>query len=859
MDHEGQLARVSADRALHRAKRALRVLAAMHEALDGATDERDLCARVATCAVEVGGYAVAWVGRAEHDERRSVTPMAVVGVERSWIDGLGIVWADDERGQLPSGVAIRTGRPMAVPWREQEPRLSQYAEECDRRGWKAMVALPLVAGSKALGVLVIYSSDEGAFDEEETGLLMALARGLARAWSAREADAGRCLAEQRLQEIADTMRDAFWSRDARTRTTDFISPGAAALWGRPVEQFVGRPPAAFLEVVHPEDRERMRAAMERYVAGEPLDIEYRTVWPSGEVRWIHNRGFPVRDAGGEVVRVVGIASDVTEQRRMAADLRRLNAELERRVAERTAELADLYDNAPCGYQTLGHDGVYRSINATALRWLGYAREELVGKVRPFDLMPDEEKALAEQNFAQLKSTGQAHRDIEGTLRRKDGSCLPVLLSVAAIRDAEGNFVESRATLLDDTERRRAQQELKRLNAELSRTSRAKDEFLASMSHELRTPLNAVLGLGEILLEEIAGPLTAQQRSYLHRIDEAGRHQLALINDVLDLAKIEAGKLSLDLCAVRLEDVCRASLRMVQEAAICKSIRLTSREGHCGARLLVDERRLKQILVNLLSNAVKFTPEGGDVGIETACDEGGSMRVTVWDSGIGIDRVDQARLFQPFEQVGSASPAHRAGTGLGLSLVRQLVQLHGGEIRVESAPGRGSRFTVLLPGACTSPPPPGPARDGSLPPRHAPAAAPRGRVVVADDEENNVTVACDYLLARGFEVHAARDGSEALGIVRTLRPDLVLMDVHMPGVDGLTATRALRSDPDPALRRLPIIALTASAMPGDRERCLAAGANAYLTKPVALKALLAMIEQLLGAGVDHGTAGRPPPG
>lgn len=384
------------------------------------------------------------------------------------------------------------------------------------------------------------------------------------------------------------------------------------------------------------------------------------------------------------------------------------------------------------------------------------------------------------------------------------------------------------------------------NAELSRAVRAKDEFLASMSHELRTPLNAILGMSEVLCDEVYGPLNERQVKSVRTIEESGRHLLDLINDILDVAKIEASKVELELAPVSIETVCEASLGLIKQNALKKQLKVSSSLDRAVTTLQADERRLKQILVNLLANAVKFTPAGGAVGLEVAGDaERETVHFTVWDTGIGIAVEDMERLFQPFVQLDSRLSREHTGTGLGLSLVQRLAEMHGGGVSVESEVGKGSRFTVSLPWQEIDQA--RKAKGESLQdaePREEPAT-PGGQhsavILLAEDTESSIHTVFDYLRAKGYQVIVARNGNEAVDLARAESPDLILMDIQMPGMDGLEATRRIRADAEPAVASVPIIALTALAMPGDRERCLEAGANEYLSKPVSLRQLVDAIE------------------
>jgi PAS domain S-box-containing protein len=445
--------------------------------------------------------------------------------------------------------------------------------------------------------------------------------------------------------------------------------------------------------------------------------------------------------------------------------------------------------------------------------------------------------------------------MEYRMHAKDGHLVWFHDQTVLIRDERGKPRYWQGVKIDITERKLAEEEILKLNAELERrvqerttelerALRAKDEFLANMSHELRTPLNAILGLSESLAESLAGPLTDKQRRYVTTIIESGHHLLSLINDILDLAKIEAGQIILNVDDVSVEQICQASLRMISEMAHKKKQVVQLEIAPGVGSIWADERRLKQVLVNLLSNAVKFTPERGRLGLRVQADEE-ERRVlfTVWDEGIGIGQEDLARLFKPFVQLDSSLAREATGTGLGLALVTQMVRLHGGSIAVDSQPGGGSRFTITLPWE------PSLASDAEVRLRSTgkfrairPDMKDRPLILLIEDARETTLMISDYLENAGYQVLAARDGLTGIEQAKRFRPSLILMDIQMPNLDGLEATHRLRADPQ--FRTVPIIALTALAMPGDRERCLAAGATDYITKPVSLKKLTRIIDKYL---------------
>jgi PAS domain S-box-containing protein len=400
--------------------------------------------------------------------------------------------------------------------------------------------------------------------------------------------------------------------------------------------------------------------------------------------------------------------------------------------------------------------------------------------------------------------------------------------------------EERASLTERVKERTA--ELSLANAQLARAARMKDEFLANMSHELRTPLNAVLGMTEVLHEGIYGPLNPQQTKSIETIEESGRHLLSLINDILDLAKIEAGKVKLEMIPVSVEGVCQACLRFIKQSAYKKHIKTSTVYHNSVTIIYADERYLKQILLNLLSNAIKFTPQGGKVNLEVRGDvKQGVVDFIVSDTGRGIAEKDIDSLFKPFVQLNSGLNRTHEGTGLGLSLVYRLTELHGGSVSVSTELGKGSRFTVSLPWedniTLSSP-----VVESIEPELPIQTTLSQAVILLVDDNQNVIETLYDYLSIKGYQLLTAHNGIQAIDKTIEEKPDLILMDIQMPGMDGLEAIRQIKANPEVSM--IPIIAITALAMPGDQARCLEAGAQDYLSKPLSFKALVESIEGVL---------------
>lgn len=373
------------------------------------------------------------------------------------------------------------------------------------------------------------------------------------------------------------------------------------------------------------------------------------------------------------------------------------------------------------------------------------------------------------------------------------------------------------------------------NAELARVAHAKDELLATMGHELRTPLNAVLSLSRVLQEQLGSVLTERQQQSFQIISASGHHLLELINDILDLSKLQAGKMILKPEPVDVTALCTTSLDIVRQLAEQKHLQLSLHSDSKECIIQADPLRIKQVLVNLLSNAVKFTPEHGAVGIDVVSDiEHGSVQMTVWDTGIGIAAADLTKLFKPFVQIDLADHPPQLGTGLGLALSQRLARQHGGDLTVTSTLGVGSRFTLTLPWSAAD------VTRTLATPVDAPTlqVARRRLILLAEDNEANIFAISEYLDLCNVPVVVARTGPEALEMARTEHPGLILMDINLPRLDGLEVIRRIRSLEGYA--DLPIAIIT--ALSADSERVRATSADHYLGKPIDLDKLDQILNQ-----------------
>jgi signal transduction histidine kinase/ActR/RegA family two-component response regulator len=387
----------------------------------------------------------------------------------------------------------------------------------------------------------------------------------------------------------------------------------------------------------------------------------------------------------------------------------------------------------------------------------------------------------------------------------------------------------------------ARQELEEKSRRGEEVDRLKSVFIANMSHEIRTPLNSVLALSQLLRDGVAGGLTAGQRQYLEVIERNGQNLLRLINDILDLSRIEAGHLEMDTQSIDLAPHIRAIAAELAPLAMAKELELVVKIPESLPAVRCDVDRVRQILTNLIGNAIKFT-ESGTVQVAAEA-KASALAVSVVDTGVGIPEADINKIFREFFQVDQTLARRQGGTGLGLAIASRLAQLMGGEIGVTSLVGHGSRFTLTLPRAGAAA-----AMAATLPGTVSRSGETttdetlQGTVLIVEDNEDNLFTLRQVLSRSQLTLETAANGRQAIALCRRALPDLVIMDMQMPGMSGLQATGAIRALPGGAA--VPILALTAQAMKGDRERILAAGCDAYLSKPVDPRALVQTVDRLL---------------
>jgi len=540
---------------------------------------------------------------------------------------------------------------------------------------------------------------------------------------------------------------------------------------------------------------------------------------------------------GEEKTIIAFVRDITDRK-----------QAEEALLESRKFLQTVLDHFPFYVFWKDHNSVFLGCNLKFAQVAGTSLPaEIIGKT-DYDLPWSLEKTkryLAEDR--QVLESGQSLLEIIKTEVQPDGSIIWLETNKFPLYNTKNEIIGILGIVEDISNRKNDEARLRETNQKLARATRLKDEFLANMSHELRTPLNAILGMTEALEKHTFGTINEQQEGALETIEQSGRHLLELITDILDVAKIEAGQVEMNFTTTNINHLCQSSLNFIKQLALQKNIQTTVNISSDLLYLLVDERRMRQVLINLLNNAVKFTPENGRITLEVTKIEPDRVEIAIKDTGIGIAAENLEKIFEPFIQIDSKLNRQYDGTGLGLALVKKLVELQGGQITVSSKLGIGSCFTVSIPfnaklliakNQTTCPSEFSPALDFFKPNN----SVNKYLVLLAEDNEANIVTISSYLKAKGYRIIIAKNGSQAIEITKKEKPNLILMDLQMQEVSGLEAIEKIRSDPQ--LLRIPIIALTALAMQGDREKALELGANEYLTKPVQLSQLAIKIQQLL---------------
>ncbi|GEM_PF-200137 len=707
--------------------RALRTLSECNQALVHAQDEPTLLNEICRILVEHGGYRTAWVGYALTDENKTIQPIAQIGAEPGYIESLNLSWADNESGSGPTGMAIRTGRPVAAQDISTHPSYALWREAARKHDYASLAALPLKQDHQVLGALVVCSSATDAFHSDEMKLLEELAGDLAFGIVTIRSQEERIKAETEkqatyrlLESIIEFLPDATFVIDQGKRIIAWNN-ACETMTGIKKEAMLGRGDYAYAEPFIGKRRpilvdlldEAPSPAKEKgykYVRREGDAIfgeAFVPTWRDGEGGHLWSAARMLFDQEGNRRGAIESIRDVTEERRIQDALRASEQEYR--------ELVMLANSIILRWD---REGRITFLNEFGQRFFGYTLGEIVNRHVVGSIVPPNESTGRDLRplIAEVTANPQKYeRNINENIRR-NGERVWIDWTNKTVFDEHGEVKEILSVGLDITERKKAEDQVRRLNEDLERhaevleqrveertaelvvakdraesADRVKSAFLASMSHELRTPLNSIIGFTGILLQELAGPLNPEQKKQLVMVQDSSRHLLNLINDVLDISKIEAGQLTLSASTFELKPSIEKMIALVTPMAQKKGLELSLDLADDINMVTTDQRRLEQVILNLLNNAVKFT-EHGSVRV-TCRSENGSFLLAVTDTGIGMPADELKNLFQPFHQIDTGLARKHEGTGLGLSICKRLLNMMGGKIWVESQVDVGSTFYV----------------------------------------------------------------------------------------------------------------------------------------------------------------------
>ncbi len=634
--------------------------------------------------------------------------------------------------------------------------------------------------------------------------------------------------EQRFRTALEKIGDNVWEHDMVTGKTSFSnSAGISGYVPGKTKDNV----ALWWNQVPAEDRRMLVRNNQLYKEGK-IDhhiLEYRLINSDGSERWVLDRGVVIeKDKDDKPLKIVGTHTDITE-RKKAEQLLQMNEEKYRSIIA----------NMNLGLLEVDNNEIIQYANQCFCNMSGYELEELKGRKASLLFTRGESSEMIEtKNDLRKKGISDAY---EIAMKNKRGELKWWLISGAPRFDDQGNLVGSIGIHLDITEQKEIELELHDAREAAEQSAKTKELFLANMSHEIRTPMNAILGMAHQLNKTT---LNSTQHFYLDTISKAADHLLVVINDILDISKIEAGKLSLERIGFKPDEVIKHCMMVMNHRAEEKGLRLLKEggEGHCPV-FIGDPHRLTQVMLNLISNAVKFTEKGYVLvkcKLTPEISRQQSLIVSVTDTGIGMDESYQESLFQKFTQEETTTARKYGGTGLGMSISKQLIELMNGSIDVKSKKGAGTTITISVPFEVGSindiPKEKGIVADTSI--------LKDKKILLVEDNEMNRLVANAVLETTGVIITEAENGLEAIECLKQQEYDLILMDVQMPVMDGLEAAAKIRKDIN---KTIPIIALTANAIKGESDRCRAAGMNDFLSKPFEEEELIQMLCHWLESG------------
>lgn len=707
-------------------------------------------------------------------------------------------------------------------------------------------AFPVFAGDKFLGVIEFFSHDIREPDKALLEMFVSIGSQIGQFMERSHAEELLRGRETELELITETT-PLMLTRCSRDLKYIFANRAYADMLGLEPRQILGRP---IVDVIGADGMSAIQPYIDRVLAGEQVEyeqeVDFKTAGPHS-LRAVYR---PHKDKSGTVIGWMASITDLTDRRRAEEAQRKTQKELhevQRRTEKDLQHLASIVENTDDVIVGRDLNGFVASWNAAAERLFGYTAEEMIGK--PLTILSPVDRQNEDDDILERLRAGERLEHYETLRRAKDGRLIEVSLTTSPIKDANGKVIGFSKIARDITDQKKAEAERDALlksehaaRAQAEEANRVKDEFLAVLSHELRTPLNAILGWANLLR---SGKLDSPNvERALEIVERNATAQSKLIEGVLDVSRIVSGKLQLDIRPLQLSTVVESAVDSVRPMADAKNMTLRVNNGVDPEPLVNgDAGRLQQVVWNLLSNAVKFSPAGGEIEVSLR-PVNSSVEVVVKDQGQGIAGEFLPHVFDRFRQADSTTTRKHGGLGLGLAIVRHLVELHGGTVTAESdGPGKGATFRVRLQAITKAAQALSARGTGQLPQIDPKAALTGLKILVVDDHEDGREVLAEMLSMCDAEVKVASSANEAISTIDDWRPQVIVSDISMPEVDGYAFIRQLREIENH--RDIPAIAVTAHALAEDRERALAAGFQNHLAKPVQLAELAMSIAMITG--------------
>jgi len=799
--------------------RSLRMLSEVNQALIHITDEKTLLNEVCRIAVKDGGYRMAWVGFAEHDEERTIVPVARAGFDSGYIDALKLTWADADRGREPCGTAIRTGQPFVVRNVLEEPDFSIWFESAIKQGYQSFIALPLISDDQTHGVMAIYSTDSDAFEGKEVELLKEMGDDLAFGISALHIRTNREIAEKALREseerfrlIAENTADTITVLDFDLKFK-YVSPSVQKLRGFSVEESMA---LSLDQIFTPASMQKINETFAKHMALEATGkadpsrtetLELEEYCKNGSIIWVEIVVSFIRDVNLKPTGILTLTRDITKRKLTEDKLRILSRAVEQ---------------SPASIIITNTEGLIEYVNPKFTSVTGYSTEEVLGQ-NPRILKSNEQGTQYYEKFWKTITSGKEWYG-EFHNKKKNGELFWELASISPIFDTDGAITHYLAVKEDITARKQTEIELIKAKVKAEESDRLKSAFLATMSHELRTPLNHIMGFSDLMQSGIDLENTVE---FAGIINKSGHHLLNMIEDIFELAITESSGIKLRNETFKILDlflISRSTLTEIRDASGKKDqIELVFRPDNelINSKIIADKNKITQVLTNLFSNAVKFT-QSGTIEFGFHQNTPGSITFFVRDTGIGIPKNQHALIFDFFRQGDDSHTRIYEGIGIGLAISKKIIDVMDGSLDFESEPGKGTTFYITLP-----------VKIDTLKAQNAEILSQpafpvfAGKVIlIAEDDAVSMDLIKTFVMNTQATVVEANNGKEA--IEKMIEPpDVILMDLFMPVMDGYEATRIIKlKHPD-----IPVIAVTAYALSKDKSKAFAAGCDSIISKPI----------------------------